>query len=201
VGFHVAAYDRSRPLVLDPVLAYSTYLGGSGWDTGYAIAVDAAGNAYVTGETLSSDFPTANALQPAMARGSSTAAVFPKLDAAGAAHVTGETWSSDFPTAQALQPTKAGPSATADAFIAKLDASGTALLYSTYLGGSNGNWGNGIAVDAAGNAYVTGLTGSTDFPTVNAVQPAFGGGSSDAFVAKLDPTGSALVYSTYLGGN
>ena len=303
VGFHVAAFDRSRPLVLDPVLAYSTYLGGSGWDTGYAIAVDAAGNAYVTGETLSSDFPTANALQPAMAPGSSTDAFIAKLDAsgtallystylggnnydgaygiavdsagtayvtgytysadfptmhavqpafgappaanqpafgggssdafvakldptgsalvyssylggssqdqgnsiavdsAGNAHVTGETWSSDFPTAQALQPTKAGPSATADAFIAKLDASGTALLYSTYLGGSNGNWGNGIAVDAAGNAYVTGLTGSTDFPTVNAVQPAFGGGSSDAFVAKLDPTGSALLYSTYLGGN
>ena len=136
---------------------YSTYLGGNEDDWGYAIAVDGAGNAYVTGNTESADFPTANPLQPANA---------------------GE----------------------ADTFVAKLDPAGSALVYSTYLGGSSGDYGNGIAVDAAGNSFVTGFTESTDFPTANPLQPAYSGGN-DAFVAKLDPAGSALVFSTYLGGS
>src|SRR5207247_2652655 len=138
---------------------YSTYLGGSGSEGGSAIAVDAGGNAYVTGATGSSDFPT---------------------------------------TAGAFQATIGG---SRNAFVTKLDPAGSALVYSTYVGGTRFDEANGIAVDAGGNAYVTGLTDSTDLPTTPGVfQPTLSGSSEDAFVTKLDPTGSALVYSTYLGG-
>jgi hypothetical protein len=144
------------------VLAYSTYLGGSDFDIGNGIAVDAAGNAYVTGYTSSTDFP----------------------GTAGSP----------------VQPTPAG--GFLDAFVAKLNEAGTALTYSTYLGGSDFDIGKGIAVDAAGNAYVTGVTSSTDFPGTagSPVQSTFGG-NTDAFVAKLNEAGTALAYSTYLGGS
>jgi hypothetical protein len=122
VGFAVAAYDLARPLVIDPVLSYATYLGGSATEAGAGIAVDAAGHAYVTGFTGSSDFPTAHPLQPAYG-------------------------------------------GDGDAFVAKLTADGSALVYATYLGGSCGDEGLGIAVDAAGAAYVIGSTTSFDFPT------------------------------------
>ena len=231
VGFRVAAYDTETPLVIDPVLSYSTFLGGASivcdetgctnnnTDYGVGIAVDSAGNAYVTGFTFSSDFPTANALQPAL-RGTTSAFVAKlnpegsalvystylggsnsdsgsgiAVDSAGNAYVTGTTSSPDFPTVNAFQPALRG---TADAFVAKLNPAGSALVYSTYLGGSNSDSGSGIAVDNAGNAYVTGSTYSADFPTANAFQPALNG-ASDAFVTKLDAAG-ALVYSTYLGG-
>jgi len=164
VGFQVAAYDATRPLVIDPVLVYSTYLGGSGADLGYGIAVDSTGSAYVTGSTGSTNFPTATALQ---------ATLCGPYDAFGGSD---------------------------DAFVAKLNATGSALIYSTYLGGSGTDLGYGIAVDSAGNAYVTGSTGSTNFPTASALQATFGG-PNDAFVAKLNATGSALIYSTYLGGS
>src|SRR6185369_13237110 len=118
VGFHVGAYDATRPLIIDPVLTYSTYLGGSGFDQGYAIAVDSLGNAYVTGQTAAIDFPT---------------------------------------TPGAFQTNYGG----GDAFVTKINPSGSALVYSTYLNGASGN---GIAVDSAGNAYVTGEAGRTNFP-------------------------------------
>jgi len=154
-GFEIPAYDKSKPLIIDPVLAYSTYLGGRGEDTGYAISVDSAGNAFVTGATYSEDFPT---------------------------------------TPGALQ-TKG------TAFVSKLNTSGTALLYSTYIGGSSSEAGFGITVDGSGNAYVTGYTNSSDFPvTQDAFQTDYALGS-DAFVTKLNPSGSTLLYSTYLGGN
>ncbi len=159
VHFQLGGYDRERTLVIDPVLLYSTYLGGSDSDEGKGIAVDTEGNVYVTGVTKSTDFPTVNA----------------------------------FKTGVVDQ----------DTFVAKLDASGSSLLYSTYLGGNGGDHGHGIAVDGAGNAYVTGLTWSSDFPTVDALQTvladAFDG--QDAFVAKLNASGSSLIYSTYLGGS
>ncbi len=158
VRFRVAAWDASRPLIIDPVLGYSTYLGGASNDQGLGVVVDALGNAYVTGSTISSDFPV---------------------------------------SAGALQLTR---SVDTDVFVAKLDATGTALLYSTYLGGSGADASNAIAVDTGGNAYVTGTTTSNNFPVVNAFQTTTRGGS-EAFVAKLDPDGSALVYSTYLGSN
>ena len=206
-------------------LLYSTYLGGSGDDSGFGIAVDSAGNAYVTGDTSSTNFPTANALQPTL--GGTADAFVTKLNAAGStllystylggssgdqglgiavdsagnAYVTGGTNSTNFPTVNALQPTTGD---TADAFVTKLNAAGSTLLYSTYLGGSSGDQGYDIAVDSAGNAYVTGFTSSTNFPIANALQPTFGGGtiiySSDAFVTKLNAAGSTLLYSTYLGG-
>src|SRR5262249_53579781 len=150
--------DTARPLVIDPVLSYSTYLGGSNEDWGQAIAVDpASGDALVTGRTFSTNFPTANPLQ-ASNRGSQ------------------------------------------DAFVTRLRADGTALVYSTYLGGSNADVGPALAVDpATGDALLTGITYSTNFPTANPLQ-ASNRGNGDAFVTRLNAAGSALVYSTYLGG-
>jgi hypothetical protein len=209
-------------------LVYSTYLGGSGLDMGRGIAVDAAGNAYVTGMTASKDFPvSAHAFQRAdRARG--TAAFVTKLTpsgrlvystylggshneaglgiavgAAGNAYVTGMTSSKDFPaTAHALRRTPSGP---VDAFVARLSAAGDRLVYGTYLGGSGYDVGSGIAVVSSGAAYVTGATASGDFPTA---RPGAGGTGSTgtrmlftAFVATLNPSGSALLLSTRLGGH
>ncbi len=153
VGFQVAAYDASRPLVIDPTLSYSTFLGGGGSDMAWRVAADSDGNAYVTGQTTSFDFPTT---------------------------------SGAFQTVHGFDN---------DVFVTKLNPSGSALAYSTYLGGNNVDAGNGIAVDANGNAYVTGFTSSTDFPTTPGAFRAVSGGG---FVTKLDPAGSSLVYSTYL---
>ena len=204
-------------------LLYSTYLGGTNYDLGTAIAVDAAGNAYVAGDTLSTNFPVLGGVQTIS--GGGTDAFVSKLtaagalsystylggaanehaggiavDAGGAAYVAGGTTSTNFPIAGAIQATNRGAQ---DAFISKLSASGAALSYSTYLGGSGTTTpeqANGIAVDASGNAYVTGVTNSADFPvTAGALQTQFKG-VSDAFAARLNPAGSALVFSTYLGG-
>ena len=204
-------------------LVYSTYFGGNKDDLGYGIAVDSFGNAYVTGQTSSTDFPTANALQPAYGAGTQDAFIA-KLDAtgsvltystylggnsddaaqgiavdgSGSAYVTGWTNSANFPTANPFQPTYAG--GPRDAFVTKVNAAGSALTYSTYLGDSGFEMAWGIAVDSLGNAYLVGETNSTNFPTSNPLQPHNGGGS-DAFVSKLNATGSALTYSTYLGGS
>ncbi len=221
VGVRVGSYDRRFPLVVDPVLSYSTYLGGSGDDVGNGIAVDSAGSAYVTGTTTSAKFPIAGALQstssgnedafvaklnPAGSAlsystylgGSNLDRAFGvAVDSAGSAYVTGFAGSTDFPTAGALQSTNPHGN---DAFVAKLNPAGSALSYSTYLGGSSLDWGYGVAVDSAGSAYVTGSTRSANFPTAGALQRT-SGGDADAFVAKLNPAGSALTYSTYLGGS
>jgi len=224
VAFEVAKYDASKPLYIDPLI-YSTYLGGSSDDVGFGIALDSAGNAYVTGYTYSTDFPTKNPLQAANAgsptvfvsklNSTGSALVYSTylggsggeagngifVDSAGNAYVVGFTYSTDFPTTPGAFQTKFDGF---DAFVTKLNPTGSALVYSTYLGGSNGSFGqvgHGVAVDSAGNAYVTGWTSASDFPTMNPVQAAYGGGPEDAFVTKLNPTGSALVYSTYLGGS
>jgi hypothetical protein len=225
VGFEVAAYDRDRPLVIDPVLIYSTYLGGSANDEGNGIAVDALGHAYVTGSTGSTDFPTTSgASQTALSGGrdafvtkldpTGSALVYSTylggsgndggsgiaVDTLGHAYVTGFTTSTNFPTTpRAFQLASGG--GFADAFVTQLDPTGSALVYSTYLGGSGDDEGNGIAVDALGHAYVTGVAASTNFPTTLRAFQAANGGGADAFVTQLDPTGSALVYSTYLGGS
>jgi hypothetical protein len=323
LGFGLAAYDRTKPLIIDPVLVYSTYLGGSGnlnafglnfGDKGLGVAVDLRGNAYVTGSTVSSDFPTKNAFQNnnagnqgnsnafvtkfdaagrlvystylggsgflgpdesfvgdqgngiavdrhgnAYVTGSTGSLDFPlknafqksggttvscipcstgfvtKLDPAGSqlvfskylggsgngasdgdagygiavdihqnVYVTGVTASSDFPTENAFQSTNRGAPQFANAFATKFNATGTALIYSTYLGGSGGSGldrGNGIAVDAQGNAYVIGTAHSSDFPTANAFQDQLKGSFGNAFLTKFNAAGSGLVYSTYLGGS
>jgi len=223
VGFEVGSYDASQPLVVDPVLVYSTYLGGSGDDQAGGGAVDSAGNAYVTGYTYSTNFPTASPLQAAF--GGTTDAFVAKLnatgsalvystylggngsdygygiavDSAGNAYVTGQTNSTNFPTVSPLQPSYGGGGW--DAFVTKLNPAGSALVYSTYLGGSGQDMGYSIAVDSLGNAYVTGQTQSLNFPTASPLWAAHGGGMFDPFVAKLNAAGSALVYSTYLGGS
>ncbi len=158
IGFEVGKYRRDQDLTIDPVLVYSTYLGGSGGDVAYGLAVDSSGNAYVTGVTGSVNFPAKSAYQPTL---------------------VGET----------------------NAFVSKLDSSGSGLIYSTFFGGSGSDAAAAIAVDAAGNAYIAGSTSSTDFPvTVGILQSTYGG-STDAFVAKIAPTGSQLVYASYLGGS
>jgi uncharacterized repeat protein (TIGR01451 family) len=335
VGFALGRYEPNLPLVIDPVLSYATYLGGSGWDSIQGIAVDSAGNAYLAGYTCSTDFPILGPLDPSYAGGSTTCNGSPNLgdafvaklnptgtalfysaylggsdddgakaiavDASGNAYVAGDTRSSDFPkvgtqlgfcfggggrspfvtkinaagnalvysicgvggaaiavdaanavytadsfeiwkihpsggslvyhaslgfgsnnvngiavdaagnayvagetnggltTVNAFQPTHGG--GFWDAFVAKLDPTGTTFLYLTYLGGSANDLARGLAVDALGSAYVTGTTASTNFPTANALQGTYGGGTTDAFITKLSPSGAALVYSTYLGGS
>jgi hypothetical protein len=227
VGFEVGPYDRSAALTIDPVLEYSTFLGGNFVTQARAIAVDSAGNAYVAGLTWATNFPTANAAQSSNAGnqdvfitklnpagsalvystylggGNSEAGVGIAVDSTGSAYVTGVTFSANFPTVNAFQAAK-GHLFTNDAFVAKLNPAGSALVYSTYLGGTGDDEGKAIAVDSAGNAYVTGFTESTNFPTANAVQGTFGGGQGeggDAFVTKFNAAGSAVVYSTYLGGS
>ncbi|MFZ1975584.1 MAG: SBBP repeat-containing protein [Candidatus Acidiferrales bacterium] len=260
VGFALGNYDASRELVIDPVLAYSTYLGGSGGDFAAGIAVDAEGNAYIAGGTYSTDFPlkgnpyqTTNkgavngfsnvfvtkmnpagtgldystylggsGVPPALQNvlipigGDSPSAI--AIDRFGNAYITGQTFSMDFPvTSGALQTVNKGAGLlVTNAFVTKLNPIGSGLVYSTYLGGSGippfapfaspvGDSGAAIALDSAGNAYVTGAAYSPDFPlTSGAFQKQNNGVSfatDNAFVSKINAAGSALIYSTYLGGS
>ena len=165
LGFQVASYDKSQPLVIDPkLIVYSTFLGGDRRDSAFALTIDEDHNVYLAGQTLSANFPL---------------------------------------TADSVDTT--ADVNNGDAFIAKLNDTGTQVLYSTYLGGPGADVAKAIAVDSDGNAYIAGETLAPDqltpvFPTTpDAVQPTSGGGVSDAFVAKLNDTGTELLYSTYLG--
>ncbi len=279
--FDVSTYDPNRTIVIDPLLSYSTYLGGGSDDKAWAIALDRNGNAYIVGETFSTGFPLAGALQTKKAGSSdmfvtkmnpngsglvystylggkngNTAGKGVAVDTAGNAYISGTTSSTAYPvttgayrttgpggfvtklnaqgnalvystftgalsglaialdgagntfvtgqagvgfptTSGAFQPVTAGGN---DAIVLKLNATGSAAIYSTFLGGSGADSGNGIAVDSGGNAYVTGYTESSNFPVANGFDPIFSG-VRDAFLTKLNPTGSGLVYSTYLGGS
>ena len=227
VGFALGDYDPNFMLTLDP--GYSTFLGGNNnSDSGSGIAVDGSSNAYVTGYAYSTDFPTENAYDNSHNGGAD--AFVTKLNASGNisystylggsdndegygiavddsgnAYVTGKTASTDFPTHNAYDDSYNG--GDHDAFVAKLNASGTSLVYSTYLGGfhepgvNSSDYGRDITVDSSGNAYVTGITCSTDFPTHNAYDDSYNGGRYDTFVTKLNASGTSLVYSTYLGGS
>lgn len=233
-GFALGDYDPTLPLTLDPVLNYSTYLGGSNKDTAWDLALDASGNAYVTGESLSTNLAaTVGSFQTNFAGGitvggdifvakldatgsnlvyltylggkGNDAALSIAVDGGGNAYLTGFTDSTNFPLVSAIFTNLSGKPEPyfglypMDAFVTKLNATGSALVYSTYLGGSTNDQGIAIAVDAVGHAYVAGYTDSTNFPVANALQTT-NAGVDDVFVAKLAPDGSALVYSTYLGG-
>jgi hypothetical protein len=198
-------------------MLFSTYLGGSEVDSGEALAVDGLGRIVVAGRTESSDFPVTNAYQAELAGGKDGFVTRYGLemvstylggsgddwiygldvDAGGQIYLTGWTASQDFPTNRALFGTN--HSNLRDAFVTKFDPSGTNLVYSTYLGGSATDEGWSIAADAAGNAFVVGRTASTNFPSIQSVQTAFGG-AMDAFAVKINPDGTALEYATYLGG-
>jgi hypothetical protein len=224
-GFVIGSpYDPAYPLVIDPVLLYSTFLGGNDFDTGLDIAVDGSGQAYVTGSTSSVNFPTtADAFSQVFSgnrdafvtklNAAGTALVYSTfiggddfdeatniaIDEAGQVYITGTTESSNFPvTTGAFQTSNPG---VASGFVTKLNADGSDLVYSTYLGGSESTTGNAIAVDASGNAYVVGVTSSEDFPvTPDAFQTDFAG-IFDGFLTKLNANGTDLVYSTFNGGS
>jgi hypothetical protein len=219
-AFELSDYDASLQLVIDPVISYSTYFGGSGTSSITGLAVDSSSNLYLTGWTDSLDFPIAGAEQ-AINRGgvdsfvaklnangsgliyatyvggaSDDRATSIAIDSAGNAFVTGSTTSNNFPVASPAFRVATG---NRDAFVFKLSSVGNSLLFSTYLGGSGVDQGTAIALDSAANVYVTGDTTSFDFPVQSAVQGGSGGGT-DAFITKLTPAGLVL-FSTYLGGS
>ena len=224
--FAVGRYDPASPLIIDPAIGFSTFLGGSGSDDLPRIALGDDGSIFVVGTTTSTDFPTRAASTDVVAFGSSLSGdadlFVARLDASGStllystyvggsgvdrgtaivvdddgnAYVAGETGSRDFPVVAAVQGQLGG---STDAFVLKLTGDGSELLYATYLGGSGVDAGTGIAIDDTRRVYVIGQTGSEDFPTANALQPARGA-PSDAFVARLDARGATLEYATYLGG-
>jgi len=215
----VASFSSSGSLL------FSTYFGGTGPDSGNGITSDSAGNAYVVGDTQSPNFPVKQGAQSTfggtqdvfVAKFSSQGALVYStylggsdvdhgaaiaLDSSGAVYITGGTFSQNFPTHLPLQATLHG---VGDAFITKLDSTGANILYSTYLGGSGGTAlmperANAIAVDTSGRAYVAGVTSSTDFPAPVGASSPVPQGASDAFVAELNAAGSALVFSTFIGG-
>jgi uncharacterized repeat protein (TIGR01451 family) len=235
VAISLGDYDRERSLVIDPVLAYSSYFGGTGDEQVRAIAVDGAGNIYLTGVTTSTNFPTANAsqggksgtnvttdafvakLNPAGTtvffstylggtgneNGAAETAGSIALDANGNVYVAGDTVSADFPTTgNAFQPAFAGGSNNpADGFIAKFTAAGV-LSYSTYFGGQDTDHINGLAIASDGDITFSGRTRSSQvegFPLVNAIDTTLAG-TADAFVARLEANGASLVFSTFIGG-
>ena len=226
ITFRLAQYDPSRPVVIDPVLVYGTYLGGSGSDQVSGVAVDSAGSVYVAGYTDSIDFPlaTLGSLPP-----SATHVFVAKLDATGSnlvyadylggnsedygyalvldgannVYVTGGTASSDFPIVNPYQGTYPG---SFNAFLTKISPDGSSLLYSTYLGGNGSDIPSSVAIDSLSDVFVAGSTSSTNFPVVNAYQatvsPNQGGvAGTYGFLTKFNPSGSSLVYSTYLSGS
>ena len=220
VGFQIGDYDANETLIIDPVLEYSTYYGGGGTDVAYGITVDRQGSVYITGQTSSLNFPTKNPFEPSLNGASDAfvvklnpqgnAVVFSTyiggrnpgdrgfaiaVDQGGQVYLTGETTSLNFPTHNAAQPNFRGG---VDAFVTKLSIQGNVLLYSTYLGGSFIDAAYSIALDRFDNAYITGRTDSSNFPTKNPLQGALRG-QRDAFVSKLSPDGE-MLFSTYLGG-
>jgi hypothetical protein len=217
-GFAVGAFDPRRELTIDPlVLAYSTYLGGHNQDYALKIGVDPTGAAYVCGVTESNDFPPATQTLPRhdifvtkfSPDGKSLiyTAFFPSayeaevmgmaVDAKGFVYLAGATTSTKFPIKNAFQATaRGGPS---DGFILKLARSGKSLVYSSYIGGMKWDVGTSVWADASGAAYVGGYTDSPNFPTKKAYQKTLGG-LKDAFIAKVAPLGTSLVYSSFLGG-
>jgi Beta-propeller repeat/Abnormal spindle-like microcephaly-assoc'd, ASPM-SPD-2-Hydin len=226
VSFHLALYDPARPLVIDPVLVYSTYLGGNGTDQPAGIAVDSTGSVYVAGSTDSADFPLATLgslptgvdhvfvvkLDPTgsdlvyadyIGGSNQDFGYALALDSADNVYVTGSTASADFPMVNPFQGTYPGSS---NGFLTKISPDGSSLLYSTYFGGNGSDLPSSVAIGPAGEMVIAGYTSSTNLPVANAYQPSVSanlGGmyGSYGFLTKFSPDGSSLAYSTYFGGN
>ena len=218
IGFAIGEFDRAQPLIIDPSITFSTYLGGSAFDSATAVATDASGNVYVAGWTESTDFTSAG-MQPRNA--GSTDAFVAKfnpagqlvfatylggsgsdqatgiaVDGSGSVWVTGWTKSLNFPLVIPYQNKLKGGR---NAFIAALMPDGSALRFSTYLGGTGDDQANAIAVDSGGSVYVVGQTTSRDLPLLRPIQSRNAGGQ-DAFALKLTNSGN-LSYCTYVGGS
>jgi hypothetical protein len=221
VRIHVGSYDPARTLIIDPVVSYATYLGGSSFEQGTAIAVDASGNAYVAGYTLSPDFPTVSPYDRSLGKAGDVDVFVSKLnaagtalvwstylggtgvidravgiavDAAGSAYVTGQTAGGNFPVSAGAWQKAVSSGGT---FVTKLSPAGNALAYSTYVAGAASN---AIALDREGNAYIAGSATSAFMTTTGALQRAPAGSTETGFVLKLNAAGSAPVYATFLGG-
>ena len=222
VGLEVGTYDPQNVLVVDPLLLYSSFLGGAQSDSPTAIALDGEGNIYLVGWTEAGDFPATGGVQTGSAGGidafvtklnpDATQIVYSTylggtladqaLDLAVAADgsvvLTGLTASLDFPLVNPLQAAHGGGS---DAFVARIAPSGSALDYSTFLGGLRDDVSNGVGLDESGSIYLSGTTRSGDFPVVQAFQEEFGEGGRDAFVARIEASGASLLFSTFVGGD
>ncbi len=216
IGFEVGAYDPALPLVIDPVLVFSTYLGGSAADACRGIVVDSTGTFFVVGDSFSSNFlrnasetnsdvfigklsQSGLLLTYTYFGGSGNdSATGLAVDSEGNLYLCGTTESPDFPIYHSVGLALLGAS---DAFVVKLTPPGDQFFYSNLIGGSGDEGAVSVAADGDGNAYITGRTSSLDFPIVGAIQPVYGGGDFDAFVAKLAPDGNALAYSSLLGGS
>jgi len=233
VGFSVGNYDPNYTLIVDPTLTYSTYFGGSQNEgAGYGFEVDNQGNVYITGDTGSTNLPISNALQPQHNGGEQDVFVSKidpysntliystylggserdtanrlTIDGNNNVYVTGFTRSSNFPVVNALYPQKPGALGDADAFILKLDSTGSSLVFSTYLGGTRSDDGWDIEINSQGEIIVVGITQSFDFPVQNAIQPTRTEDPSpsnavfETFITKLNPSATQIVFSTYLGGS
>jgi Beta-propeller repeat len=222
IGFRVEKYDRAQPLVIDPVILFSGYFGGSGEDEITAVAIDSLNNVVVAGWTASTDLPMSGGAMPHYGGGvdAFVASFRPNggglnyctylggsgddrafglaIDSTRNVYLTGWTSSKNFPVLGALQLHLNG---TRDAFVTKLNAAGNALIYSTYLGGASVDAGYAIGVDATNSAAIVGDSTSTNLPVTSRAVQKTPGGAQDVFVAKLTPQGNSLVYLTYLGGN
>ncbi len=222
IGFRVGEYDKDRELIIDPQLSYSTYLGGSDRDHGDKITVDGSGNAYITGSTESADFPAnsgntihigSNDVFVTKLNSSGSELSYSTflggsyddygsgiaVDGSGSVYIAGVTDSFNFPTTSGGY--DSGHNGSWDVFITKLNSTGSALFYSTFLGSDSDDRSDGIAIDGSGSAYVTGMTESFNFPTTSGAYDSGHDGGWDVFITKLNSSGSALSYSTFLGGS
>ena len=225
-SFSLGEYDKSRTVVIDPFIAYSTFIGGSGHDYGEAIEIDSKGNAYIIGITTddTTNYPTTTGVYDITQNGGQdvfvtklnsdgTSLIYSTfmggshddygygiaIDSNGNSYLTGITYSDNYPTTPGAYDTT--HNGNFDVFVTKLNSTGSSLKYSTFIGGFTHDYGYGIAIDSNGNSYISGITYSDNYPTTpGAYDPTYNSGG-DVFMTKINPAGSSLLYSTFIGGN